>query len=94
MITIVGVKLVQIYFNSSDQHAAIKSRMLKLPDGLWNCAECGYTTSYNTTMWKHIEAKKKCVLLKMPSLLMFLDITGLRKTNISENTQYQAYRFV
>ena len=47
--------LVHLYF--TDQHAAIKSRMLKLPDGLWNCADCGYTTSYNTTMWKHIEAK-------------------------------------
>ena len=31
--------------------------MLKMTDGLWNCADCGYITSYNTTMWKHIEAK-------------------------------------
>ena len=41
----------------SDQHAAIKSRMLKMPDGLWNCADSGYITSYHTTMWKHVEAK-------------------------------------
>jgi len=43
--------------NKDQHHAAIKSRMLKMPDGLWNCAECGYITSYHTTMWKHVEAK-------------------------------------
>ena len=51
------VSLLFTFTNSSDQHAAIKSRMLKLPDGLWNCADCGYSTSYQTTIWKHIEAK-------------------------------------
>merc|ERR1719470_640962 len=43
--------------NKDYLHAAIKSRMQKLPDGLWSCADCGYATSYHTTMWKHIEAK-------------------------------------
>jgi len=42
---------------NKDLHEAIKSRMEKLPDGLWSCADCGYATSYQTTMWKHIEAK-------------------------------------
>ena len=36
----------------------------------------------------------KCARLKMLLLLMFQDIIGLRKTLSSENTQFQAYRFV
>ena len=40
-----------------DQDEAIKSRMMKLSDGSWTCTVCGYISNYQTTMWKHVEAK-------------------------------------
>jgi len=37
--------------------AAIKSKMTKLPDGMWACTECSYQTKYSTTLTRHVESK-------------------------------------
>merc|ERR1712129_467580 len=42
---------------NKDLLAAIKSRMQKLPNGMWSCTECGYETNYYTALTNHIESK-------------------------------------
>jgi len=43
--------------NKEEFMAAIKSKMTKLPDGMWACTECSYQTKYSTTLTRHVESK-------------------------------------
>jgi hypothetical protein len=37
--------------------SAIKCKMSRSADGMWDCTDCDYQTKYRTTLSRHIEAK-------------------------------------
>ena len=37
--------------------SAIKSKMVRGVQGLWQCTDCDYKTKYSTTLTRHVEAK-------------------------------------
>ena len=37
--------------------SAIKSKMVRGVEGLWQCTDCDYKTKYSTTLTRHVEAK-------------------------------------